>query len=117
MMKKIGFGVLFVVLVVVALLLFSNAMRGSSKEIHLLIGPQLVDCLGGGMIQGKCYQAKSSASEPDWGNFSDAIEGFEWEPGYEYELRVEVTDYRPINYDNTFRSFVLIEVVSKTKVE
>ncbi len=88
--------------------------QNPTSEMTLLVGPKQVDCQGG--PQGKCYQVKYSANA-DWVNFADVIQGFEWEAGYEYELRIKVTESRPKNSDFIFRSFELIEVVGKTQVK
>ena len=84
-----------------------------ASEMTLFVGPEQVNCQGG--PQGKCYQVKYSANDAGWANFAEEIQGFEWEAGYEYELRIKVTEIRPENYDFIMRSFELIEVVSKTK--
>ena len=99
-------------------LLFSALLpacgRESTREMILVVGPQQVDCKY--EPPEKCYQVKYSTNA-DWVDFPDAIQGFEWEAGYEYELRVEVTESRPKNSDFIFRSFKLIEVIRKTQVE
>ena len=92
-----------------------DGSQTSTREITLFVGPQQVDCPGG--PRGKCLQAKYSADDTDWINFGDVIYGFEWEAGYEYELRIKVTESQPRNSDFIFLSFELIEVVSKTRVE
>ena len=92
-----------------------DGSQTSTREITLFVGPQQVDCPGG--PQGKCLQAKYSADDTDWINFGDVIYGFEWEAGYEYELRIKVIETRPKNYDYIIPSFDLIEVVSKTRME
>lgn len=89
--------------------------QNPTSEMTLFVGPKQVNCQGG--PQGKCYQVKYSASDEDWANFAEVIQGFEWEAGYEYELLLKVTESRPRNSDFIFRSFELIEVVSKTKVK
>jgi hypothetical protein len=85
--------------------------QNPASEMTLFVGPRQVDCQGG--PQGKCYQVKYSENA-DWVNFADVIQGFDWEPGYEYELRLKVIESRPKNSDFIFRSFELMEVVSKT---
>lgn len=92
-----------------------TAIQYPSREIHLWVGPKQVDCQGG--PQGKCLQAKYSATDTDWVNFGEVIQGFEWDEGYDYELLIKVTDIRPENSDITFRSFELIKIVSKTPVK
>jgi hypothetical protein len=100
-----------------AVLFFSACSDGSqttTSEMTLLVGPQQTNCPSG--PQGKCLQVKYSA-DSEWVNFGEVIQGFEWEPGYEYELRVKVTERRPKNYDFILRSFELIEVINKTPAD
>ncbi len=94
--------------------LISACGQDSTKEMRLVVGPQLIDCQGG--PQGKCYQVKYS-SNADWVNFPNVIQGFEWEAGYEYELRVKVIENRPRNSDFIFLSYELIEVIRKIQVK
>jgi hypothetical protein len=84
-----------------------------STEITLFVGSEQVDC----PYLAKCYKVKYSADDPEWKTFSDPIQGFDWEVGYEYELRVKVAEIRQKNSDFIFRSYMLIEVVSKVKVQ
>lgn len=96
--------------------LLSACGQTSSKEMILVVGSQQVDCKFAPTQ--KCYQVKYPYSTgTDWVDFPDEIQGFEWEAGYEYELRVDVHENRPSNSDFTFRSFELIEVLRKTQVK
>ncbi len=55
----------------------------------LYVGPELVDCVGVGPQ--KCMLVKQSP-DAEYSYFYNTIAGFEFEPGYEYELLVEVTE-------------------------
>ena len=54
----------------------------------ILVGPELFDCVGVGPQ--KCMQVKGPG-DSRWMNFYDKIRGFDFESGYEYELRVKIT--------------------------
>ena len=62
----------------------------------------------------ECLKVRGSASEP-WRLFYAAIDGFEYEPGYAYELRVEATPIANPPADAPSARYRLIEVVSKQK--
>lgn len=78
----------------------------------LYINSQLVECEGGAGPQ-QCMQVRRGPDEP-WELFYDQIEGFVFEPGFTYELRVEtsVVDNPPA--DASSLRYTLVEVVDKT---
>ena len=84
-----------------------------AERITLFIGPEWVDCVGVGPRQ--CMQARESRGEP-WQNFFDAIEGFDYEPGFEYELVVERHTVENPPADGSSLRYVLVRIVSKTPV-
>ena len=84
------------------------------EEISLYVGPQRVPCEGEGPQE--CYQVKETP-DGEWQLFYDEIEGFEWEPGYEYELRVNVYQVENPPAGGSSLRYELVEVVSKTPVE
>ena len=73
---------------------------------------QLADCHGEAPM--KCLQVRELASE-EWRNLYAPIEGFEHEPGYAYELRVEVAPVAKPPADGSSLRYRLLEVVSKQK--
>ena len=62
----------------------------------------------------KCLMVRASESE-EWRNFFGSISGFEYEPSYSYELRVEVTPIEGAPADAPSLKYRLVEVVSKSK--
>lgn len=84
---------------------------GNEKTVY--VGPELVECVG--ESPQKCMQVKESP-DADWTLFYDQIEGFTFEAGYEYELRVreETVESPPAGASAT--KWVLIEEVSRTPV-
>lgn len=83
------------------------------EEIRMFVGPEKVPCEGAGPQE--CYQVKDSP-DGEWQLFYATIEGFQWEPGFIYELRVNV--YQVVNppADGSSLRYELVEVVSKTPV-
>jgi heat shock protein HslJ len=85
---------------------------GGPREKTVYVGPVKVDCVG--VAPQTCMLVKESPNDK-WGLYYDQIEGFDYEPGYEYELRIveEKVDNPPA--DASSIRWVLVEVVSKTR--
>jgi|SRR6185295_6726630 len=78
----------------------------------LFVGEAQVDCQG--EAPQKCLQVRESESEP-YRNLYSSIEGFDYEPSYVYELRVEATPVAHAPADASAVRYRLLEVVSKRK--
>lgn len=81
------------------------------EDLTLFVGPEQVGCQG--EAQQLCLLVKWDPAE-DWELFYDEIQGFDFEPGFIYELRVR--RYRvpdPPAGGSAYR-WELLEVVSKT---
>ena len=89
----------------------SNEGQGEMKTLY--VGPELVECVGVGPMQ--CMQVKEDPNG-EYQNFFNPIEGFTFEPGYTYELRVNVTTIANPPADGSSLRYTLVEVVSKTAV-
>lgn len=87
--------------------------QGTSVERTLFVGPDLQNCTGVGPQT--CLDVKTSPSG-DYELFYDHIDGFEFEPGYEYELRVRQDKVANPPADASDSTWTLIEVVNKTAV-
>jgi len=85
----------------------------SSKEkiVTLDIGPNLVDCVG--IVPQKCMLVREE-DEQDFTYFYDAIEGFDYEPGYNYKLRVRKTPIANPPMDASSIQWTLVEQLEKT---
>jgi hypothetical protein len=80
----------------------------------LFVDAKRKDCQGEAPM--KCLQVRESPDQP-WRNFFGRIEGFEYEEGNSYELRVEVTPVAAPAADAPSLRYRLIEVVEKRKGE
>lgn len=82
-------------------------------EKTVYVGPQMVDCTG--VAPQKCLLVKENP-EDEFRMFYDTIAGFEFEPGYEYELiiREEQTENPPA--DASSIKWTLVKIVSRTPV-
>jgi hypothetical protein len=78
----------------------------------LYVNRELVDCEGGAGPQ-KCMQVRRGRDEP-WELFYGGIDGFSFEPGFTYELRVDVTEIDDPPADASSQHYALVEVVDKT---
>jgi len=84
---------------------------GGHTEV-LLINSALVDCVG--VAPMKCMQVRHSAQQP-WGLFYTGIEGFTFEPGYRYRLKVQVTELKNVPADASSLRYTLVEQLEKRK--
>ena len=91
----------------------ASAESLDGEETTLYVGPTQVDCVGVGPMT--CMLVKT---EPDgeYTFFYDQIEGFDYVPGYEYELLVNVEEVANPPADSSSLKYTLIEVVSATEV-
>ena len=78
----------------------------------IYVGPYLVDCEG--VAPQTCMLVKENLDD-DWTYFYDQIEGFDYEPGFEYELRINEEKVENPPADASSIRWVLVEVVSKTR--
>jgi len=76
----------------------------------LYINSQLVHCVGVGPMQ--CMQVRSNEQQP-WTLFYQQIEGFQFEPGYRYQLTVSKEQLTDVPADASSLRYQLIKVVSK----
>ncbi|MCS6844762.1 MAG: META domain-containing protein [Caldilineales bacterium] len=85
----------------------------ASETLTLFVGPNQVPCVG--VAPQMCLEVKTSP-DAEYTLFYDTIAGFEFEPGFEYELRVERTRRADVPADASAFTYTLVEVVSKTAV-
>lgn len=85
------------------------ADAASTTEI-LFVHQTRVDCVGEGPR--KCLQVRHVESEP-WTLFYSGIQGFTYEEGHTYQLRVEVVNDPHPPADGSSKRYRLVEIVSK----
>lgn len=79
----------------------------------LFVASEVVSCEG--EAPQKCLLVRSSEAEP-FRRLYSGIAGFEHEPSYEYELKVEATPVPDAPADASSVRYRLLEVVAKRKV-
>lgn len=83
----------------------------STRVKTVTVGSQTVDCVGVGPMT--CLIVDDAL-------FYDPIQGFDFEPGYEYQLKIEQRQrFSPGNVpaDASLYEYHLLDVLSKTKPE
>ena len=103
-------GVILVAVVIAAIVAFTRLGGGVQGEVsEVVVGPELKDCVG--VAPMKCMVVDGLL-------FYDPIDGFDYEEGYEYRLRIEQFDAWPGQeppQDAGKYGYRLIEVISKTQ--
>jgi len=100
--------ILSAVFVLFTLMSCSTSLRGTK----MTIASQQVDCVGVGPQ--KCYLIKSG-NESNWQYLYSKIEGFSYEPGYEYVLDVKIEKIENPPADHSSTRYILVKEISKTK--
>ena len=85
----------------------------AAEMITMWVGSEMVDCVGVGPRT--CLQVKFE-QEGEWQLFYENIAGFEYEPGFEYELKVNKTEVANPPADSSSLRYELVEVVDQTAV-
>lgn len=67
-----------------------------------------------GVMRKQCLLVKEN-DEEDWTFFYNNIEGFEYEKGYQYQIKVAVSKVENPPMDASSLNYKLIEVLSKEK--
>ncbi len=77
------------------------------------IAPYQVHCEGEGIQQ--CFLVKRKIND-QWQNFYSTIEGFDFEPGYSYIIKVKLTAIANPPADGSSMCFELHEIIQKQKI-
>lgn len=89
-----------------------NANASAENEKTIIVGPKTADCRG--VVPMKCLQVKENTSA-EWNNFYSNIEGFTYEPGYEYVLKIKTEKIANPPADGSSIKYKLVQQLSKTK--
>ncbi|KAG4080266.1 hypothetical protein HA402_010758 [Bradysia odoriphaga] len=97
----------------VAFVLLAVSWQKVSAETTFIVGPEWFDCYG--PFLRKCLQVKEDPAE-SYRNFYDDIDGFDFESGYEYVLKVNAEAIENPPADGSAIKYTLLKEVSKSKV-
>ena len=89
----------------------STVEEGKDEVRTLYVAHFRVDCVG--VAPMKCLQVRDTP-DAEWRMFYDQIQGFDYEEGYDYELRVRTEEVNNPPADASSIRWILEEVVSKT---
>lgn len=91
----------------------TEATSPDMEIVTLFVGPEQVDCVG--VAPQQCLQVRYAPNE-DYQFFYSDIQGFDYEPGFDYELLVQKIPVENPPADASSIEWRLVEVVSKTPV-
>lgn len=83
----------------------------SGRRVVMYVASELADCVG--VVPMKCFRVRY-APDDEWQLFYDEIIGFDFEPGFDYELSVEVTEVADPPADASSLRYELLDVLAKT---
>jgi hypothetical protein len=89
---------------------FRVVYAAQDTEVVYQVGPQLVDCQG--VAPMKCMVIKETPAAP-WTYFYSAIQGFTFEPGYVYTLRILRSRVADPPADAAAYEYKLIQIIQK----
>lgn len=84
---------------------------------RLMVHSSKVSCVG--LIEQECYQIKEGDAIPDgaWRNFYEGIVGFDYVPGFIYEIEVRKIERNPIPQDAGQYRYVFVRLISKISAD
>lgn len=82
------------------------------NEKTLIVASQTADCTG--VAPMKCLQVKEKESD-SWENFYSNIEGFTYQPGFEYKLKIKTEKIENPPADKSSIKYILVKEISKVK--
>ncbi|MDY7020686.1 MAG: DUF4377 domain-containing protein [Cyanobacteriota bacterium] len=90
-----------------------KTVSSTTEERVVYVDSKTVPCTG--VVCQECLQVRES-SEDEWVLFYDAITGFDYEPGYDYTIRIAETITNDPSANPPLLQWSLIEIISKTSV-
>ncbi len=99
---------------VVLLFALTFVIQGSAKTKTFYVADHLVDCVG--VAPQKCMLIREKQTD-EWSNFYGNIEGFNYEEGFEYLIKVKVKKIKNPPADGSSLKYTLLEVLRKRKTE
>ncbi|WP_262147187.1 DUF4377 domain-containing protein [Chryseobacterium foetidum] len=90
----------------------ANPSTENSSDKTLFVGSETKDCTG--VVPMKCLQVREKATD-SWENFYSNIEGFTYEPGFEYELKVRTEKVENVPADRSSVRYILVRIIDKVK--
>ena len=95
-----------------AALLLPACSKEKYEETTFTVASQYGSCTGWTGTTSPCIQVKEEGSAQFRG-FSTPIEGFNYETGFEYVLKVRIYDIENPPADGSSKRYVLVKIISK----
>lgn len=99
--------------IIVGFILLITACSPTPQGSIYWINSYQVDCTGVGPMKCMLVQKGEAIIEGDWQNFYSQIEGFEYEPGFIYKLRVMEEEKENVPADASSIKYTLMEVLEQ----
>lgn len=100
-------------LIIVGLVVWFSACLPTEKGTIYWVNSYKVDCMGVGPMKCMLVQKGEVIAEGQWEFFYSKIEGFEYEPGFIYKLKVKEENLENVPADASSIKFTLMEVLEK----
>lgn len=84
------------------------------QDSLLYVNSQTKECSGVGPMT--CLQVRTTEDQ-DWQLFYQKIEGFDYEPGYQYQLQVKKETVENPPADSSSIKYTLVKIISKLEVK
>lgn len=105
---------IYSIFLIIVLFLFSCSKDENVIETIIVASRKVMDIEPSGASEREYFLIKTNKSDK-WEYLSPNIQGFNYEEGYEYMLKVRITTINNPQQDQYPKSYALIEIISKTK--
>ncbi|WP_319500381.1 META domain-containing protein [uncultured Draconibacterium sp.] len=99
--------------IVFAIILLLAGCNPAEKASIYWVNSYKVDCVGVGPMKCMLVQKGETPDPGKWTNFYSKIEGFEYEPGFIYKLKVKEEQLENVPADASSIKYTLVEVLEK----
>lgn len=94
----------------------SLTVFSSNKNIKTIFISAETKTCDAGVMRKECLRVKWSKNEKNWEYFYDEIQGFEKRPGFEYHLKISISNIANPPEDSSAKKYQLIKLISKKRV-
>lgn len=111
-MGRVKYFVVIGLVLLFAWWLAKDTRKSLTKEETIFVGSQMVECTA--EVLQRCFQVKKDGVD-EYEPFSGEIKGFAYQPGYEYELSVEVVELEDPSQGVSPLNYSLVDIIAKTE--
>lgn len=91
-----------------------NTDNSATERVTLIVASEMTDCVG--VAPQKCLLVKENPSQQDWHYFYSNIDGFNYEPGFEYTLLIDKVPRKNVAQDQSSIDYRLVKAQSKKAI-